>query len=84
MAKWPGLRGGGGSPPAARCRVSLRPSSIPPVPEATAAVARAAFRRPPLAVRLRDEFGTLYQDALYQDADFAALFPARGQPALPP
>jgi transposase len=59
--------------------VSLQSGSIPPVPEQTAAVARRAFRRPPLAVRLRDEFG-----ALYQDAHFAALFPARGQPAPPP
>jgi transposase len=59
--------------------VSLQPSPIPPVPAQTAAVARAAFRRPPLPVRLRDELGVLYEDA-----DFAALFPARGQPALPP
>jgi transposase len=59
--------------------VSLQPSAIPPVPEQTAAVARAAFRKPPLCVHLRDELGTLYADA-----DFAALFPARGQPALPP
>ena len=59
--------------------MSLKPDPIPPVPEQTAAVARRAFRRPPLAVRLRDEFG-----GLYEDADFAALFPARGQPALPP
>jgi transposase len=59
--------------------MSLQPSPIPPVPARTAAVARAAFRRPPLPVRLRDELGTLYEDA-----DFAALFPARGQPALPP
>jgi transposase len=59
--------------------MSLKPSSIPPIPAETAAVVRAAFRRAPLPVRLRDEFG-----ALYEDADFAALFPVRGQPALPP
>lgn len=59
--------------------MSLQPSPIPPVPEQTAAVARAAFRRGTLCLRLRDEFG-----ALYEDADFAALFPVRGQPALPP
>ena len=57
----------------------MRPSAFPPVPESTAAVVRRAFRRPPLSVRLRDELG-----ALYADADFAALFPVRGQPALPP
>ena len=43
--------------------MSLQPSPIPPVPEQTAAVARRAFRRPPLAVRLRDEFGALYGDS---------------------
>src|SRR3712207_4926509 len=59
--------------------MSMQPSPIPPVPEQTGAVVRAAFRRPPPAVRLRDELGVLYADA-----DFAALFPVRGQPALPP
>lgn len=34
-------------PPAAKCRVSLPPGSIPPIPEQTAAVAPRAFRRPP-------------------------------------
>lgn len=57
----------------------MQPSPIPPVPEQTAAVARAAFRHGTLCLRLRDEFG-----AVYEDADFAALFPMRGQPALPP
>ena len=59
--------------------MSLQPSPLPPVPEATARVARAAFRRPALCMRLRDELGVLYEDA-----DFAALFPTRGRPALPP
>ncbi len=57
----------------------MQPSPIPPVPEQTAAVARAAFRRGTLCLWLCDEFGPLYDDA-----DCAALFPARGQPALPP
>ena len=57
----------------------MQPSPIPPVPEQTAAIARVACRRGNLCLRLRDEFG-----ALYEDADFAALFPVRGQPALPP
>jgi transposase len=57
----------------------MQPSSLPPVPEETATVARAAFRRPPACMRLRDELG-----ALYEDADFATLFPARGRRALPP
>ena len=57
----------------------MRPFPFPPVPDETAAVARAAFRKGNRCVRLRDELG-----ALYEDADFAALFPARGRRALPP
>jgi len=59
--------------------VSLQPSALPPIPDETTRVAHAAFRRPPLCVRLRDELG-----ALYEDADFATLFPTRGRHALPP
>jgi transposase len=44
----------------------------------TALIARAAFRKGNLYLRLRDELGTLYTDE-----DFANLFPSRGQPALP-
>jgi transposase len=43
-----------------------------------ALIARAAFRKGNLYMRLRDELGTLYTDE-----DFAHLFPSRGQPALP-
>jgi transposase len=59
--------------------MSLKPMSIPPVPEDTLRVARAAFPKGSLYLRLRDELG-----ALYEDADFAKLFPAVGQPGLPP
>ena len=59
--------------------MSLQPSSIPPVPEETARVARAAFRKGNVYIRLRDELG-----ALYEDGDFAQLFPAVGPPGLPP
>lgn len=59
--------------------MSLQPSSIPPVPEETARVARAAFRKGNVYLRLRNELG-----ALYEDADFAQLFPAVGPPGLPP
>jgi len=57
----------------------MQPSLFPPVPESTAVVARAAFRKGNRCVRLRDELG-----ALYEDADFATLFPAYGRRALPP
>jgi transposase len=58
--------------------MSLKPLPIAPVPEMTALIARAAFRKGNLYMRLRDELGTLYTDE-----DFANLFPSRGQPGLP-
>jgi transposase len=51
----------------------------PPIPRETVRVARAAFPRGSLALRLRDEFGTLYPDA-----QFAAVFARLGQPAVAP
>ncbi len=59
--------------------MSLRPQSVPPVPEETARIARAAFPKGNLYLQLRDEIGVLFDDA-----DFAALFPSRGQPAYAP
>ena len=58
--------------------MSLKPLPIAPVPEMTALIARAAFRKGNLYMRLRDELGTLYTDE-----DFTHLFPLRGKPALP-
>ena len=59
--------------------MSLKPTPIDPVPEETARVARAAFRRGNPLLKLRDELGTIFADA-----DFADLFPKRGQPGLAP
>src|SRR5215213_7258042 len=59
--------------------MSLQPSPVPPVPAETARVARAAFPKGHPFMRMRDEFG-----AIYEDAAFAHLFPARGQPAAAP
>src|SRR5499433_4041530 len=59
--------------------MSLRPRTLEPVPEETARVARAAFPKGNPYLLLRDTLGTIFQDD-----DFAALFPAWGQPALPP
>ncbi len=59
--------------------MSLKPILIQPVPEETARVARAAFRKGNPLLRLRDELG-----AIFADADFADLFPRLGQPGLPP
>jgi transposase len=59
--------------------VSLQPHSVPPVPELIARVARAVFPKGNRYLRLRDELGNIFRDA-----DFAGLYPRRGQPALPP
>jgi hypothetical protein len=48
--------------------MSLKPSPIEPVPEETARVAKAAFRRGNPLLKLRDELG-----AVFADADFADL-----------
>src|SRR5215208_6594405 len=55
--------------------MSLKPDPIQPVPEETARVARAAFRKGNPLLKLRDELG-----AIFADADFADLFPRLGQP----
>src|ERR671932_357156 len=59
--------------------MSLKPAPIGPIPEETIRVARRAFPKGSVAIRLRDELGSLYQDQ-----DFPALFPTHGQPGLPP
>src|ERR687894_669873 len=59
--------------------MSLKPHVIQPVPEETARVARAAFPHGSPYLTCRDALG-----AIFQDEDFAALFPAWGQPGLPP
>jgi transposase len=59
--------------------MSLKPEGIEPVPEETARIARAAFPKGNLCLRLRDTLGTLYTDQLFAD-----LFPVRGQPAEAP
>ena len=57
----------------------LHPIPIGEIPSETVRVARAAFPKGTVAMRLRDEFS-----ALYQDDDFQAFYPSRGQPALAP
>ena len=59
--------------------MSMHPSPIEPVPEETARVARAAFRKGNLLMRIRDEIGILYDDQM-----FASLYDARGQLAISP
>ena len=59
--------------------MSLKSMAIPPVPPDTARIARAAFRKGNLYLKLRDELGTLVQDS-----DFVSLFAREGFPAIPP
>lgn len=59
--------------------MSLKPDPIQPVPEGTASVARAVFRKGNPLLSLRDELG-----AIFADADFADLFSKLGHPGLPP
>ena len=60
--------------------MSLRPQPpLPPVPDDTARIARAAFRRGNPCVLLRDRL-----EAVFDDAGFADLCPKLGQPAYAP
>lgn len=59
--------------------MSLHPQEHFPVPEETRRVAQAAFPKGTLCLQIGDHLG-----AIYQDRQFAGLFPARGQPAEAP
>ena len=59
--------------------MSLRPGPVPPIPDETARIARAAFPGGNLHMRMRDEL-----DAIFDDEAFVSLFPARGRPAEAP
>lgn len=59
--------------------MSLPPLSSVTIPTDTSRVAKAVFPKGNIYIRMRDELGTLYSDAV-----FAPLFSRRGQPALAP
>ena len=59
--------------------MSLQPHAVYIVPAETVRVARAIFPTPNPIMRLYDEFGVIFNDA-----DFADLFPRQGQPAAAP
>jgi transposase len=59
--------------------MSLHAHAVYQVPEDTQRVARAAFPRGNLYMQVANTLGTIYQDQ-----QFAALFPTRGQPAEAP
>src|SRR6187549_1193520 len=59
--------------------MSLKPSLLQAVPEATVQVAQAAFPKGNAYLTLRDELGTIFTDE-----DFLDLYAEDGQPALAP
>ena len=59
--------------------MSLKPQEVNPIPGETMRVAHAAFPKGNALMRLRDLLGPIYTDA-----QFTALFPHDGQPALSP
>ena len=59
--------------------MSLHPQATYLIPEDTQRVARAAFPHGNLYMQVADRLGPIYRDA-----QFAALFPTRGQPAEAP
>ena len=59
--------------------MSMHPEPIKEIPQLTVEVARAAFPKGNTYMTLRDELGTIFEDD-----QFADLFPTRGQPAIAP
>jgi transposase len=59
--------------------MSLHPNGLTEIPAETARVARAAFPKGCLVLRVRDALG-----ALFTDEQFAELFAGRGRPAWSP
>jgi hypothetical protein len=59
--------------------MSVQPRPWPEVPEQTVSVARAAFPKGTLAMRVRDEL-----PGLFADEHFAAAFGVRGKPGISP
>ncbi len=59
--------------------MSLHAHPLDPIPELTSRIAHASFPKGTLAMHLRDALGPIYEDA-----DFADLFPKRGRAAEAP
>ena len=59
--------------------MSMHPHTIGSIPDETVRVAHAALSRGNIYLTMRDQLGTLYEDQ-----NFAALFPKRGRPAEAP
>ncbi|MBO0797179.1 MAG: IS5/IS1182 family transposase, partial [Ktedonobacteraceae bacterium] len=59
--------------------MSLQSSTIPPIPPETVLVAKTAFPNGNVYMQIRDELGSIYDDAL-----FARVYAEVGQPAIAP
>jgi len=59
--------------------MSLHAQPLEPIPELTSRIAHASFPKGTLAMQLRDALGPIFEDA-----DFAQLFPKRGRAAEAP
>ncbi len=59
--------------------MSLHAQPLEPIPELTSRIAHASFPKGTLVMHLRDALGSIYEDA-----DFADLFPKRGRAAEAP
>jgi transposase len=59
--------------------MSLHTQPLEPIPDLTRQIARTSFPKGTLAMHLRDALGSIYEDA-----DFADLFPKRGRAAEAP
>ena len=59
--------------------MSLHAQPLEPIPELTSRIAHASFPKGTLVMHLRDALGSIYEDA-----DFAHLFPKRGRAAEAP
>src|SRR5213080_4756708 len=59
--------------------MSMKPQAIPEIPAETVRVVRAVFPKGNIYILLRDALGSIYQDE-----QFADLYPDRGQPAYAP
>ncbi|MHB8753281.1 MAG: transposase, partial [Aggregatilineales bacterium] len=59
--------------------MSLKATVIPLIPEATAKIARRAFRKGNVYMQMRDLLGTFFTDDQFTD-----LYPADGQPGYAP
>src|SRR5947209_9003246 len=62
-----------------RITMSLHAQPLEPIPELTSRIAHASFPKGTLAMQLRDALGPIFEDA-----DFAQLFPKRGRAAQAP